>query len=88
MANRLTATLSVVGGLSGALSSTSGLNAEMTIPKTIYPESYEGSYTITPSDHEQEIEIKGLVAKNNITIEPIPSNYGRITWDGSIITVS
>ena len=24
----------------------------------------------------------------NIRINPIPSNYGLITWDGSVLTVS
>jgi len=49
---------------------------------------YEGSYTFTPTDTEQIIPTYNLVMDDNITINPIPSNYGLITWDGSTLTVS
>ena len=51
-------------------------------------DKYEGPYTFTPTGEDQIIEIEGLIAKENITIEAIPSNYGLITWNGSILTVS
>lgn len=49
---------------------------------------YAGEYEWTPGDMEQAIPIAGLIATRDIKIKPIPSNYGRITWDGSTITVS
>lgn len=49
---------------------------------------YRGEYEFTPSSSVQTIEIAGLTAKRNITINPVPSNYGLITWDGSVLTVS
>ena len=49
---------------------------------------YTGDYTITPSAEEQVLETKGLRMTDNLTINPIPSNYGLITWNGSTITVS
>lgn len=49
---------------------------------------YEGDYEFTPSDTAQTIEIANERAINNITINPIPSNYGLITWNGSTLTVS
>ena len=52
-----------------------------------YP-TYQGPYTFTPSAEEQTIEISRMVARQDITIGAIPSNYGRITWDGSTLTVS
>lgn len=49
---------------------------------------YTGSYEITPSSEAQTIGAAARVFDRDITINPIPSNYGRITWDGSTITVS
>ena len=49
---------------------------------------YSGSYEFTPSDTEQTIQSTSRVFDRDITIKPIPSNYGLITWDGSVITVS
>ncbi len=51
-------------------------------------EPYEGSYSVTPSASEQILETEGLRMTQNVTINPIPSNYGLITWNGSVITVS
>lgn len=56
--------------------------------KTGTPPFYSGEYEVTPSEQEQTIPIEGKVAKENITINPIPSNYGLITWDGTTLTVS
>lgn len=50
--------------------------------------AYEGDYTFTPTQAEQIIEIKNMRATDNIVVEPIPSNYGLITWNGSYLTVS
>ena len=36
----------------------------------------------------QTLETDSLYMQGNITINPIPSNYGLITWNGSILTVS
>ncbi len=49
---------------------------------------YEGDYTVTPADTTQTIPIAGLVATEDIIVEPIPNNYGLITWNGSTLTVS
>lgn len=49
---------------------------------------YIGDYTITPSADTQIIETRNLRMTDNFTIEPIPNNYGLITWNGSVITVS
>ena len=49
---------------------------------------YAGDYTIIPSAEAQVLQTNNLRMTDNITIEPIPQNYGLITWDGSKITVS
>ena len=49
---------------------------------------YEGSYTVTPSSQTQTLSTMNMTLLNDITVNPIPSNYGLITYDGTIITVS
>ena len=47
-----------------------------------------GPYTITPSDQTQTFQTVNQLMASNLVINPIPSNYGLITWDGSTLTVS
>lgn len=82
----ITGTLSSAADIGGTVSGGVSLNGVITLPDTGVP--YSGSYSFTPSDVEQIVEIKGLVAKENITISPVPQNYGLITWNGSTLTVS
>ena len=49
---------------------------------------YNGAYTFTPTQSEQTVEIRGMIAKQDIVIEPIPQNYGLIIWNGSVLSVS
>ena len=49
---------------------------------------YSGSYTATPSAEQQTLPTAYRTLAQNIVIEPIPSNYGLITWNGSSLTVS
>lgn len=49
---------------------------------------FDGAYQYTPTQSTQTIPIVGKTARSNITINPIPSNYGLITWNGAILTVS
>lgn len=45
--------------------------------------------TATATEETQVImPHQGYAAFSKVTINPIPSNYGLITWNGSIITVS
>ena len=52
----------------------------------------EGRYqdkTVTPSETAQVVRADpGYGALSRVTVEAIPSNYGKITWDGSVLTVS
>jgi len=49
---------------------------------------YQGAYAVTPSSEEQTLQTAGLVLDQDVTIAPIPQNYGLITWNGSTLTVS
>ena len=49
---------------------------------------YTGETVVTPSTLEQVLNTAEKVVERNIVINPIPSNYGLITWNGTTLTVS
>ena len=49
---------------------------------------YSGSYEVTPTNELQTLETENLRMMQNVIVNPIPSNYGLITWDGSTLMVS
>lgn len=49
---------------------------------------YEGSYEVTPTEDTQVLNTKDKQTRDNVIINPIPTNYGLISWDGHVITVS
>lgn len=49
---------------------------------------YDGPTEITPGTEVQILETNQHQIRSNITINPIPENYGLITWNGSTLTVS
>ena len=51
-------------------------------------ETYTGSYEVTPSAETQTLNVEGMRMAHPLTVNPIPSNYGLVTWNGSVITVS
>jgi hypothetical protein len=50
--------------------------------------TYTGVIEVTPTTTEQVLDTSNKVVTRNIVINPIPSNYGLITWNGSTLTVS
>ena len=51
-------------------------------------DEYEGPYEFTPTQGTQTAFTENKVLTENIIINPIPSNYGLITYNGSVLTVS
>lgn len=49
---------------------------------------YDGPYEVTPSEEAQVLETAGRTLSRAVAVNPIPSNYGLITYNGSTITVS
>ena len=49
---------------------------------------YTGQTAVIPSDTRQILPTAGTLLTQDITIEPIPQNYGLITWNGSTLIVS
>lgn len=54
----------------------------------IEADEYIGPYEVTPSATEQVLEIRNKKATQNIIVNPIPNNYGLVTWDGVMLTIS
>ena len=75
---KLTGFLSPMGTLCGTLSAVGNGGGG---------DPYTGEYTVTPSEEIQILETAGKVMREDVTVEAIPSNYGRITWNGSVLTV-
>lgn len=72
-----------------------GLSVDEIVPvnidtsiQIIHTAPYEGEYIFTPSDQTIVIPTDGKTLYDDITINPIPSNYGLITWNGAALTVS
>ena len=65
----------------------SGESGIFTAIREIYP-VYEGPTEITPTQETQVIQTTLKSVMTDIIINPIPENYGLITWNGSVLTVS
>lgn len=59
-----------------------------TLREHVDTDPYTGSYVVTPTQSTQVLYTDDLRMTDNVTVNPIPSNYGLITWDGSVLTVS
>lgn len=64
-----------------------GFPAHM-VPRDEAIPDYTGPYEVTPSDSEQALSTHGRTLRRDVVVAKIPSNWGRITWDGSVLTVS
>ena len=49
---------------------------------------YDGITEVTPSNQAQVLQTSNKALTRNIVVNPIPSNYGLVTWDGSRLTIS
>ena len=49
---------------------------------------YSGPYEVTPTSEAQILNTFGRSMAHDITIAPIPNNYGLITWNGTTLFVS
>lgn len=54
---------------------------------SVYP-VYDGATEFTPTRETQFAMVSGKIVLDNIKINPIPQNYGLVTYNGSIITIS
>lgn len=67
----------------GSISMTVGVSINL-----VAGQHYQGATTVTPTQEQQILLTQGKVVDANIIVEPIPSNYGLITWNGSVLRIS
>lgn len=79
--------MAIIAGLRGQLSGGGTLNGALQRGSGMLP-PYEGSYEVTPTQSTQILNTENRSTMQDIVINPIPSNYGLITWDGLVLTVS
>lgn len=80
-ANKLHLTIRKKGTLSPIL------NNRIVEIKKNYVGEYEGEYVVTPTAHSITLNTKDLVMLDNVTIKPIPNDYGKIAFDGASLTI-
>ena len=78
--------LSGAGQLTGSLGNGSQ-TGQLTVPQRIGT-TYTGEYEFTPNEETQVIPTQNKIMTQDVIINPIPSNYGLVTWNGSYLTVS
>lgn len=71
------------GEIFGEISAGHVIHGELTKPV-----KYSGDYVITPSEEEVVIDAKDRYFTGNIIVNPIPSNWGKISWNGSVMTIT
>jgi len=82
-------TLTVTGGESANLSVSENASASLSVGEYVgggMP--YDGPYSVRPSPETQVLATAQRLMSQDVIVEPIPSNYGLITWNGSFLTVS
>lgn len=49
---------------------------------------YPGPYTVTPTRSTQTLATYGQTMGANVTINPIPPEYGLVSYDGAVMTIT
>ena len=52
------------------------------------PPYYDGPYEITPGEEAQTLRMEGKRAAQDVTVKPIPKNYGLVTRTGANLTIT
>ena len=80
--------LSLLNVFDGDLSLIESLDGECgTYQKVYEADVYTGATEVEPSEETQILQTASKMVGENITIHPIPQNYGRIAWNGSNLIV-
>lgn len=71
-----------------ALSVDGATEVALSVDGTVFsPTEYHGTTTVTPSSERQVLATAGTALIEDIVVNPIPSNYGLVTWDGSTLSI-
>lgn len=86
--NSLSGYINGQGSMGGTLSGSIGITGDLDRNYTQTYDDYAGPYEVVPSMETQTLRTNRLLMTGNVTIAPIPSNYGLIEWNGSVLRVS
>ena len=50
--------------------------------------AYPGPYIVMPGPEAQVLQTSGLRMTGDVTVAPVPNNYGLIEWNGSRLRIS
>ena len=82
------ATLTVDAPQAVRLSVSEGAQASLTFGGEVFtPEVYHGAYIVTPAGNEQVLATAGMALEHDIVVQAIGSEYGLVSWDGSVLYV-
>lgn len=59
-----------------------------TAVEIVQPNPYTGQYRVTPGAEAITLPTADRYLAEDVVIDPVPQNYGLITWNGSTLTVS
>ena len=64
------------------------LRMEVAAAYSVGGEIYAGGYEFTPGDEDMTVRTENKVLTQDIVVRAVPSNYGKVAWDGSTLTIS
>lgn len=59
-----------------------------TVREYVNSAPYRGVYEVTPTEETQTLQTSGCRMSGNVVVNPIPSNYGRIAYDGTTLLIT
>ena len=83
----LRGTISGSGSLGGTLHGGASMGGTLASGGRYWP-PYGGAVEVVPSRSAQVLATAGTHLESDITVHPIPSNYGLVEWNGAVLTVS
>lgn len=86
--HNITGSLTPVQDISGRIGSPTRVSGDARKAEIEFVPAYEGDYIVIPSRQAQTLSVKDMKMSQDIVVEPIPQNYGLISWNGSVLTVS
>ena len=48
---------------------------------------YDGPYNVTPSENTQTLSTANKTLEQNVIVNPVPDNYARMRWQGSVLII-
>lgn len=84
----VTARITAGASVAASVSTSAALGVDIGTQVYRTPDPYLGAYEATPTQETQTFATSGMTMTADFVVNPIPSNYGLIEWDGSVLTVS